>query len=66
MNRDRARVLCSCFPGIVFPVMNSSLGGYVMTPFAGVCLIVITFVFFFVVETKGKSLEEIQEELKRK
>jgi len=30
--------------------------------FAGVCLVGVAFVFFFVPETKGKSLEEIEAE----
>jgi hypothetical protein len=52
--------------GIFFPIVNAELGGYTMVPFAVVCFLVVFFVYFFVVETKGKSIEEIEEEMKRK
>jgi SP family facilitated glucose transporter-like MFS transporter 3 len=58
--------LCNFLVGIFFPIVNASLGGYTMVPFAAVCLVVLVFTYFFVVETKGKSIEEIEEEMKRK
>ena len=38
-------------------------GGWSMVPFTGVTAIVLVFTFLYVKETKGKSLEEIQEEM---
>ncbi len=43
-----------------FPVWQSGIGlGWVLTCFAGLCIIAIGFVYRFVPETKGRSVEEI-------
>ncbi len=43
-----------------FPWFVETFGGRTYYMFAGVCLITFVFVWFMVMETKGKSLEEIE------
>jgi MFS family permease len=44
----------------VFPVWQAGIGlGWVLTCFAGLCVLAIGFVYRFVPETKGHSVEEI-------
>jgi MFS transporter, SP family, arabinose:H+ symporter len=44
----------------VFPTWESGIGlGWVMVCFAGLCVMAIAFVFWFVPETKGHSVDEI-------
>ncbi|HTT51126.1 MAG TPA: sugar porter family MFS transporter [Streptosporangiaceae bacterium] len=46
----------------VFPVWQSGIGlGWVLICFAGLCVLAIGFVYRFVPETKGRSVEEITE-----
>ena len=46
----------------LFPVMLNNLGGsYTFLVFVGICIISFIFVFFVVPETKGVSLESIEE-----
>ncbi|RLN67421.1 hypothetical protein BBJ28_00022775 [Nothophytophthora sp. Chile5] len=49
--------------GIVFPTMQSGLGEYIFVPFAGLLVFALGFSLQFVPETKGKTLDEIQDEL---
>jgi MFS transporter, SP family, arabinose:H+ symporter len=44
----------------VFPVWQTGIGlGWVLACFAGLCVLAIAFVYWFVPETKGHSVEEI-------
>jgi H+/Cl- antiporter ClcA len=44
----------------VFPVWQTGIGlGWVLACFAGLCVLAIAFVYRFVPETKGHSVEEI-------
>ncbi len=44
----------------VFPVWQTGIGlGWVLVCFAALCLVAIGFVYRFVPETKGRSVEEI-------
>ncbi|KAF2892688.1 hypothetical protein ILUMI_13485 [Ignelater luminosus] len=48
-----------------FQITKDSLGLFVpFYAFVGCCIVGLIFIIFFVVETKGKTLEEIQDELK--
>ncbi|KAE9064247.1 hypothetical protein PF010_g28683 [Phytophthora fragariae] len=49
--------------GIVFPTMQSALGDYIFVPFAILLVLTLAFSLKFVPETKGKTLDEIQEEI---
>ncbi|CAL8254416.1 solute carrier family 2, facilitated glucose transporter member 11 isoform X1 [Gadus morhua] len=51
--------------GMLFPFLVSSLGQYCFVPFAGVCLLSAMFVGFFLPETKGKTLSEINSEFNK-
>lgn len=44
----------------VFPVWQAGIGlGWVLACFAGLCVLAIGFVYWFLPETKGRSVEEI-------
>ena len=46
----------------VFPVWQTGIGlGWVLVCFAGLCVLAIGFVYWFLPETKGRSVEEITE-----
>ncbi|KAG6620099.1 sugar transporter [Phytophthora cinnamomi] len=49
--------------GIVFPTMQNALGDYIFVPFAILLCLTLAFSLKFVPETKGKTLDEIQEEI---
>ncbi|GMF21182.1 unnamed protein product [Phytophthora lilii] len=49
--------------GIVFPTMQDGLGDYIFIPFAILLALTLGFSLKFVPETKGKTLDEIQEEI---
>jgi MFS transporter, SP family, arabinose:H+ symporter len=50
----------------IFPVWNSSIGlNWVLVCFAALCLVAIVFVFRYLPETKGLSVEEIVQEFER-
>ncbi|KAE8957217.1 hypothetical protein PR001_g31456, partial [Phytophthora rubi] len=49
--------------GIVFPTMQSALGDYIFVPFAMLLVLTLAFSLKFVPETKGKTLDEIQDEI---
>ncbi|GAA2074416.1 sugar porter family MFS transporter [Pseudolysinimonas kribbensis] len=45
---------------LAFPIMQAGIGlGWVMIVFAGLCVIGVLFVYFFLPETKGHSVDEI-------
>ena len=47
-----------------FPSLQDQIGENSFYVFGGFCLLATVFVFFMVPETKGKTVEEIQEEFK--
>ena len=50
----------------VFPVWNAGIGlGWVLVCFAGLCVMAIAFVWRFLPETKGLSVEEVVEQFER-
>ncbi|KAI9012052.1 general substrate transporter [Phycomyces nitens] len=55
--------LCNFIIGLVFPALQSACGSYVFLIFAGICFCIAIFIFFFVPETKRKSIEELGKEL---
>lgn len=52
----------SFFTSISFSFINQILGLYTFLPFMFCNILTILFVFFFVPETKGKSMEELTKE----
>lgn len=48
---------------LVFPTMLDVLKGHVFYVFAGICALCLAFIAYFVPETKGKTLETIENEL---
>jgi hypothetical protein len=45
---------------LAFPIMQAGIGlGWVMIVFAGLCVLGVVFVYFFLPETKGHSVDEI-------
>lgn len=48
----------------VFPIINHALGGVTFFLFAGLNVVSLLFVFRFLPETRGKSLEKLEVELK--
>nr|QCL11559.1 glucose transporter 9 [Lateolabrax maculatus] len=50
--------------GLVFPFLIDALNSYCFVLFACVCLLGFLYTFFFLPETKGKTLLEISEEFK--
>jgi sugar porter (SP) family MFS transporter len=48
---------------LVFPTMLDAFRGGVFYIFAGICAVCLTFMWYFVPETKGKTLEQIEREL---
>jgi SP family arabinose:H+ symporter-like MFS transporter len=46
-----------------FPMMLAALGAHVFYLYALMCLLCLVFIFVFVPETKGKTLEQIEGEL---
>ncbi|ETN02016.1 hypothetical protein F442_17922 [Phytophthora nicotianae P10297] len=49
--------------GIFFPTMQGALGDYIFVPFAFLLGLALVFSFKYVPETKGKTVDEIQDEL---
>lgn len=50
---------------LTFPVLLSALGvGYLFLGYSLICIAALAFVWFFVTETKGRSLEEIEADLR--
>uniref|UniRef100_A0AAV1VIS7 Hexose transporter 1 n=1 Tax=Peronospora matthiolae TaxID=2874970 RepID=A0AAV1VIS7_9STRA len=58
--------LCSFLVGLLFPTMQSTLGQYTFVPFGISLCLALAFIFKYVPETKGKTIQEIQEELQMK
>eukprot|EP00823_Brevimastigomonas_motovehiculus_P000314 TRINITY_DN10404_c0_g1_i1.p1 TRINITY_DN10404_c0_g1~~TRINITY_DN10404_c0_g1_i1.p1 ORF type:complete len:630 (-),score=97.86 TRINITY_DN10404_c0_g1_i1:61-1950(-) len=56
--------ICNFIVGLGFPFMNSELGNLCFVPFGAFLMLSLIFVAYYVPETKGKTLEEIQQELK--
>jgi MFS family permease len=50
--------------GQCFPVIFARIHGYSFAIFSVIALIIVLFVYFFIPETKGRSLEEIANEFK--
>eukprot|EP00121_Abeoforma_whisleri_P013061 Awhi_evm2s12059 len=46
--------------GQVYPYMNDGMGAYSFLPFAVCCVLCVIFTWFFVPETKGKTIAEIE------
>ncbi|KAF7648398.1 hypothetical protein LDENG_00157670 [Lucifuga dentata] len=70
-NRPAALVLVgilrwSCFiiVTLIFPFLVNALSSYCFVLFACICLLGSIYTFFFLPETKGKTLLEIAEEFK--
>ncbi|KAI8885305.1 general substrate transporter [Backusella circina FSU 941] len=55
--------LCNFIIGLIFPTLLSACGPYVFLIFAGLALVALIFVYFFIPETKQKSLDEIGRQL---
>jgi len=55
--------ICNFIVGLTFPSINNALGNYTFVPFGIVCLATCILTHAYLPETKGKSIEEIQEEL---
>ncbi|KAI9265937.1 general substrate transporter [Sporodiniella umbellata] len=51
--------LCNFIIGLVFPSILNGIGPYAFLIFAGFSFIAFVFIFFFIAETKQKSIEEI-------
>merc|ERR1712150_141430 len=49
---------------LVFPAQKNVLGSYVYVPFVAIVLLGFFFVWRFVPETKGKSVDEVMEEMR--
>ena len=52
---------CNFLIGLGFPVLRAALGGWCFVPFAGVLLVTFIFVLYVLPETRGYSVEEIQQ-----
>ncbi|POM75458.1 Solute carrier family, facilitated glucose transporter [Phytophthora palmivora] len=52
--------------GIIFPSMQQTLDDYIFIPFAILLILALGFTLEFVPETKGKTLDEIQDEMNSK
>ena len=55
---------CNFLVGLVFPPLQAAIGQYVFVIFAGIAFAGAIYVKFRGVESKGKSVEQIQEEFK--
>ena len=71
-NRLRSHAVAICFfflwaadfvVSFTFPYLLSHLNGYCFLIYAALCFICLLFVLKYIVETKGKSLEQIEKEL---
>jgi len=51
--------------GIIFPILQKQLVEYTFVPFGVILVVAFAFVLKYVPETKGKTLEEIQEEMQK-
>ena len=56
---------CNATIGLTFLPLQNALGQYIFLPFSGVLVLWLGFVAFFVPETRGKTLAQIQSELRR-
>ncbi|KAL3672259.1 hypothetical protein V7S43_002918 [Phytophthora oleae] len=52
--------------GIVFPTMQEALGDFIFVPFAVLLALTLGFTLKYVPETKGKTIDEVLEEIKSK
>mmetsp|Transcript_28254 Transcript_28254/g.58700 ORF Transcript_28254/g.58700 Transcript_28254/m.58700 type:complete len:706 (-) Transcript_28254:269-2386(-) len=57
---------CNFFVGLLFPMINKSLGPYSFGPFAVVLLLVFIYAWIWLPETQGTTPEELQEQLVKK
>ena len=57
---------CNFFVGLLFPMMNKSLGPYSFGPFAVVLLLTFLYAWIFLPETAGTTPAELQAELVKK
>lgn len=57
---------CAFLVGLIFPPMQENLDQWVFLPFAVVCVIAVIYISKAMVETKGKTIEEVQEEYSSK
>jgi len=57
---------CAFIIGLIFPPMQENLNQYVFLPFAVVCVLAVLYISSAMVETKGKTIEEVQEEYSNK
>jgi MFS family permease len=55
--------LCNFIIGLIFPTLLAACGPYVFLIFAGLAFVACVFVFFFIPETKQKSIDEIGRQL---
>ncbi|KAI8970160.1 general substrate transporter [Mycotypha africana] len=51
--------LCNFIIGLVFPAMLSGMGAYAFIIFAALAFVAFIFIFIFIPETKGKTLDEL-------
>jgi len=54
---------CNFIVGVSFPILNRVLTKWCFLPFTVCLLFTFSFVYEFAIETKGKTLEEIQDEI---
>ena len=52
--------LTNALIGFTYPPLDEMIGGYTFFIFAGFCFISCFYTWFFVPETKGKEISEIQ------
>ncbi|KAG3150622.1 hypothetical protein PI126_g11412 [Phytophthora idaei] len=57
---------CSFLVGLTFPTMQRELGEYTFVPFCAALCLALAFTLKYVPETKGKTIQEIQDELRLK
>ncbi|KAE9013916.1 hypothetical protein PR003_g14897 [Phytophthora rubi] len=55
---------CSFLVGLMFPTMQRVLGEYTFVPFGIALCLALAFTLKYVPETKGKTIQEIQDELR--
>ncbi|GAU90882.1 hypothetical protein RvY_03240 [Ramazzottius varieornatus] len=55
---------CSLLIAITFPYLNNAINEYTFIIFVTILTLIIMFTKFFVIETKGKTTEQVQHELR--